>query len=542
MGMREVLSGTAQMTLDTYVQIVDDIQRVSGTKDASMRITAAIKNTMSDRHIVQKNFNELLQQYRSQVLPAVVSGWCDVGEEEKRSMLDMHNFFCGMHFIVNMAETVSESLRVYEQLHLDGSMAGATLLAQNPARNSTESGAVRLVRTACKALERHGSEQSGFPEEFAAFLRQRGVSQVPLDTFRGNRFNILFHNAAGLYSVRDHALSFLTTVFDRPNMLLQAVTADLKEPLFLAGVRALGLIDKHLSAPLWKLLENKGVSILDMNSKYAHLYSFLSSQDNAAGFLTGETVPFPSVPIDKDTKWAELVTSSANDGETELILQSLFAAIASLTYRLVRDHLPGGKLDDPSATLKEQTATMAKTNTVSERDFAMLDRLMREKPNASTAALEGMILYNNNKTGAWLAERTEAEREDLFQKARHLSPSMYAAFRLRRRHMLESRAAAQAAQQKPVQEKRQREAEKKAQLSADIARDGFWQSPAEIEAGLESCTSESARLSKLKLQIKFRKKILSQEADSSLFAFSQLGNKFSSTVLKENLIKLLSQK
>jgi hypothetical protein len=42
------------------------------------------------------------------------------------------------------------------------------------------------------------------------------------------------------------------------------------------------------------------------------------------------------------------------------------------------------------------------TNIVSERDFANLDRLRREKPNANTIALEGMILFTNNKTLHWL--------------------------------------------------------------------------------------------------------------------------------------------
>ena len=46
-----------------------------------------------------------------------------------------------------------------------------------------------------------------------------------------------------------------------------------------------------------------------------------------------------------------------------------------------------------------ETKSVPKTNVVSERDFAQLDRLLREKPNASTLSLEGMIMLANNKTG-----------------------------------------------------------------------------------------------------------------------------------------------
>ena len=65
---------------------------------------------------------------------------------------------------------------------------------------------------------------------------------------------------------------------------------------------------------------------------------------------------------------------------------------------------------------------MPKTNTVSERDFAKLDRLLREKPNASTLALEAMVLFSNNKTSKWLQSKTKAEVAELMNKAREVAP------------------------------------------------------------------------------------------------------------------------
>ena len=40
----------------------------------------------------------------------------------------------------------------------------------------SESGTVRLVRTACKALSKLGSEQSGVYQSFTTFLFSHGVS------------------------------------------------------------------------------------------------------------------------------------------------------------------------------------------------------------------------------------------------------------------------------------------------------------------------------------------------------------------------------
>ena len=70
------------------------------------------------------------------------------------------------------------------------------------------------------------------------------------------------------------------------------------------------------------------------------------------------------------------------------------------------------------------------TNVISERDFAKLDRLLCEKPNATTLCLEGMILFANNKTSAWLDAKTPEEKEDLLKKARNLSPEFKRLYRL----------------------------------------------------------------------------------------------------------------
>ena len=67
------------------------------------------------------------------------------------------------------------------------------------------------------------------------------------------------------------------------------------------------------------------------------------------------------------------------------------------------DHLPGGEFHgvlDPKIMLK--TNSVPKTNVSPERDFAILDRSMAQKPNATYIALESVLLYSHNKTSSWL--------------------------------------------------------------------------------------------------------------------------------------------
>ena len=65
-----MLTGSTAKVMDTFKQILADIELVGGGNTGNV-ILAKIKNTMSDRHIVEKNFN-LLEEYRSTILPAVV--------------------------------------------------------------------------------------------------------------------------------------------------------------------------------------------------------------------------------------------------------------------------------------------------------------------------------------------------------------------------------------------------------------------------------------------------------------------------------------
>ena len=103
---------------------------VSDLKKIAEKILKGITNTMSDRCIVQKKqFNELLQEYRAEVLPSVVGGWEDLTSEQQSKLTTMNNYFCRLHYIVGLADQAQECLRKWEEVHFDGKAFGATELA-----------------------------------------------------------------------------------------------------------------------------------------------------------------------------------------------------------------------------------------------------------------------------------------------------------------------------------------------------------------------------------------------------------------------------
>ena len=224
---------------------------------------------MSDRHVVQKKFNVLLEEYRTEILPEVETRWSRLSEEEKESLSTLNNFFCGMHLVVGLADTAASTLMEWEDLQFKEPV-GAAAAIRGAIALSKESGTVRLIHIACKAFQKRGCEKSGVYIHFSIFLKSCGVTRVRLATFKGNRFNILFYDAGALYYIADKAKDFLTYVWENPNRLLRAVLEDLKVSEFLAGCRALGLISMIITSPLWRVLESD-ISILDMNEKYSHM-------------------------------------------------------------------------------------------------------------------------------------------------------------------------------------------------------------------------------------------------------------------------------
>jgi len=61
-----------------------------------------------------------------------------------------------------------------------------------------------------------------------------------------------------------------------------------------------------------------------------------------------------------------------------------------------RRYLPGGAHRVPSTQRTVETLSVSKSNVVSERDFAKLDRLLCEKPNSTTLSLKAMICFPEN--------------------------------------------------------------------------------------------------------------------------------------------------
>ena len=182
-----------------------------------------------------------------------------------------------------------------------------------------------------------------------------------------------------MYFLRSAIKEFFAQELATNNLLIQALQADVKVPEFWAGCRALGLVNKFVTGPFWRLLESE-VTITEMNNSYQNMVNhFEEWSEDASSLLTGEARLFPDIPLKIDNIFDSLLVPDENNTTVLEILQALFTAFATLFRRMVADHLG----DTYKDITDDEIASVPKTNVASERDFAQLDRLLQQKPQHS---------------------------------------------------------------------------------------------------------------------------------------------------------------
>ena len=120
---------------------------------------------------------------------------------------------------------------------------------------------------------------------------------------------------------------------------------------------------------------------------------------NATEFITGNIYIFgEEVKLHNDDDILKFLFESKGKESGELTsqcLEEIFCGFAAITKRMLEDHLKGGVLDTKDDELRQQSKSVQKSNVLSERDFRMLDHLMKMKSKATDMAMEGLIMFKS---------------------------------------------------------------------------------------------------------------------------------------------------
>lgn len=366
------------------------------------------------------------------------------------------------------------------------------------------------------------------------------MDHLPLASFRGNRFNILFFDAAGVYFLGDMMKEYCT--FSERNRLIDAVAKDLTEECSLVGGRALGIVGKLITGPLWRFL----VSKQPFSAMY-HVYNLLTEKlavwsGDAADLPDGSGRPFPDAEVNTTTPvFHRLVSPAESDPQTKELLQLLSATFHSYMPRAWQAYLPGGELELSSHLASSSTTTqnLPKTNTISEHDFGQLDRFLREKPNATILASESMVMLANNKTMAWLATKSEEDRAQILRAARASVPQQQELARQRKTAIDEHRRQVVLQQQEKKKQQQQRQAQLVQESTLALSKfGGLWTSDSAVNQNLERLTTQTTKREALKCQLRLVMKQYCKE-NASRFAFSKDGKQLAISEIRDNLLTLI---
>ncbi|CAG2222546.1 unnamed protein product [Mytilus edulis] len=328
---------------------------------------------MSDRAATEKKFHTLLESFRIDILPDFVQNWDELSADERDVCSKMNNFFCSLHLLVNFADVCSVALGKFEKL-FNKSLGAETLEADSDDSEvkNAECGTIRLIRTCSKSFAKGVDERNGVHGGFKTYMKSIG-DKVNFIRYKHNRFNVFFQLGHTTYHHRNNIKTFLESIHGCTNRLLSSVLADIKEPLYIAGSRALGLISKLVCGPLWRKIEYSS-HVFNLNELLSVLLDFLEiGKEDSSIILSGNLKPFPDQINDNDEILNELLKPDDSDELTVQILQSLFGVMIILLKRQAGDHLPGGKFSTPTQLTREQTNEWLNNLPVSERNQLIED-------------------------------------------------------------------------------------------------------------------------------------------------------------------------
>ena len=404
LGFEELPGGNTNSYISATRDMLYDVAKLLLPEDAGQvqtdtkvaQLLASVKNTMSDRHVVNKCYNSQLSEWRSNFMPLFQDNLHELSVEQQDDIVRMNHLFCGIHVIANLGTTAKETMKEFENI------ASETIANHGFNRGNARSYDL-LYESSKPFTEGHGCQSVGVAHFWGPYLEEKGEKNHFVN-FHGERINIVFVAGGAAYYHRHHIADFLSNSCPRENRLLTSLV-DMEDKLFVSVFRALGIVDKLITGPLFRLVEDKSKHIFALNKTWLHVIEAMEKFSTDASPLMEQCTVVMDTPIHKDDVYNELFKDSEDvelDTLTEDCLRILCCSFAILMKRQLQSQLPGGEHYIPSAKVRNETENAPNHNILTERDFVKLDAIITQKPNISTIARSGRVAFlTPTQRGIW---------------------------------------------------------------------------------------------------------------------------------------------
>ena len=213
---------------------------------------------------------------------------------------------------------------------------------------------------------------------------------------------------------------------------------------------------------------------------------------------------------------------------TQQALEVIFHAILIILERQCIDQLPGGDYWHASDKIQKAAANVPTTNMASESDFAIIDLLIRTKPNASVQTIQALTMWSRNKTSSWLDCMSDEERENVLSTARENVMKMKNKYKERKIDLKEKKM-----KRLEIKQKIKKDAEEKASLKKASAVNGLvslnvqaWLNVKEAEEHFQTISDNALKRKVAQAQLDFYRFVMNVKCPVNLFYKTKtVGNK-----------------
>ena len=494
-------------------------------------LVSKIKNTMTDRCAVNKAFIPLLEKLREDILPNILPNFSHLDSETQKNLIQIHDWYCGYHVLLGISDSADSGLKVFESVSKSEDMEP---ISTWKLKNSET---YDFIKSVCDLLQSPGSKTMGRAPLFTAYLNNKGKSNQ-LIPFYGNRFNLLFKDAAMVLHHYEDIKDFLVNKLDADNLLIKKIKMYLESDIYLAGVSALSKMYYAITEPVERLL-NSNKTVTNMVNYYKILDSHVTElAEDASPLLSDSYVMFDDF---EPGKFPDSPVCTNNDDFhclTQEALEVILISVSILLKRQLSDYL-GGKHSNPDQSLVQDSLSAPSSSISAEHNFGQWDYLLRNKPNANTCTLESIILYKRNNTHEWLATNDELA---LREKASKLRPLFVQKRKERAREIKLQRLEKLERAKKQEQEKEEKMTAKKIHINDIIEKQGGrCTSVADVEKLMSRFSTISDKKKALQNHLTFYKDVLCiPPCEPKIYQFSdkEIGQ-FNVDILFENLVKVI---
>ena len=517
-GVREISDGKGETYANCVKEIVEDVS--FGNSDV---VFGKVTNFMTDRAATEQKVNNLLK-------PQIQTSHLHLDHTyHTEDDFEINDFKCAVHPLLQFAEVCLKDISKIEK---------EKDVKFEAIRN--ESNTHFLLRCISKLFYKDGS---GDPLLTATFLLNKieGLKKIPILNFRGNRFNVLFFNAAGTYILMEHVIEYLVTSKSSLNFMQNFILESLKDQTIIALLRALGILSKTITEPYWQFVQTSGVSAIEMGSVYQRLVSFLEECSENPGILLRNEGKLFVGPSEQDLMYQLLFESSSTDMETASFLSMFCSSLAIKCRNLFKPFLNGGKYSNPTEDEILKARTCSTNNINVEHLMAQVDRSLHTAPTRNIDTMESTVLYRNNNTQQWLQSKSDSEKSIIINKAMKSNTSRLLTIKKRKQILCDKHMETIQERQLCVKAKKDKEKMKMETAEHYVKHEGFW-SKEEIDTKLSAMKTKKDKVEAIKNQIKLYKTLKKTSAnDKHLLAFSSKGKSFNLDVLISNLTQLINK-